>query len=63
MGAHMILNAFGLLFGGLLIADGAAGWGLVATVRPASKTEIRVSEVIIGGIFVVLAILRFAGVF
>jgi hypothetical protein len=57
----MALNVFGLVFGGFLILDGIAGWGLVATVRPASKTEIRVSEVIIGGIFIVLAILRFAG--
>ncbi len=58
----MVLNIFGLLFGAFLILDGIAGWGLVATIRPASKTEIRVSEVIIGGILVVLAILRFANV-
>ena len=56
---NTVLNVFGLLFGAFLILDGIAGWGLVATIRPASKTEIRISEVIIGGIFIVLAILRF----
>ena len=57
----MVLNIFGLIFGVFLILDGAFGWGLVATIRPASKTEIRVSEIIIGAIFILLAILRFTG--
>ena len=59
---NVILNVFGLVFGAFLVLDGIAGWGLVATIRPASKTEIRISEVVIGAIFIVLAILRFTGV-
>ena len=57
----MIMWIFGLLFGVFLILDGFFGWGIVATVRPASKTEIRVSEVIIGLISIVLAILGLTG--
>jgi hypothetical protein len=56
------LQIFGLLFGVLLILDGALNWGLVATVRPASRTEIRVSEAVIGAIFVVVALLLFLGI-
>jgi hypothetical protein len=56
------LQIFGLLFGALLMLDGALNWGLVATVRPASRTEIRVSETVIGALFVVLAVLLFLGV-
>ena len=56
------LAIFGLVFGVFLILDGAFGWGFATIVRPAPKTEIRVSEVIIGIIFVVLAILTLAGV-
>jgi len=56
------LKIFGLVFGSLLILDGALNWGLVATVRPASRTEIRVSEMVIGALFAVLALLLFFGV-
>jgi cytochrome c oxidase assembly factor CtaG len=58
----MILAIFGLLFGIYLILEGIFYFGLVKVVRPASTTEIRVSCFIIGLIFVVLAILIFAGV-
>ena len=57
----MILAIFGLLFGIYLILEGIFYFGLVRIVRPASTTEIRVSCFIIGAIFVVLAILIFAG--
>ncbi len=57
------LAIFGLVIGLVLILDGIFGWGLVKIVRPASETEIRVSEVVIGAIFVVLAVLILAGVF
>lgn len=56
------LAVFGLVFGVVLILDGIFNWGLVKIIRPASTTEIRVSEIIIGSIFVVLAVLKFAGV-
>jgi len=58
----MILAIFGLLFGIYLILEGIFYFGLVKIVRPASTTEIRVSCFIIGLIFIVLAILIFAGV-
>lgn len=57
------LAVFGLLFGVLLIFDGFFEWGLIRIIRPASKTEIKVSEIIIGLIFIALAILTFSGVF
>ncbi|MGG6295135.1 hypothetical protein ACQ4M4_12145 [Leptolyngbya sp. AN02str] len=56
------LAIFGLVFGIALILDGIFEWGLVRIIRPASKTEIKVSEIVIGVIFVVLAILVLAGV-
>jgi hypothetical protein len=56
------LAVFGLVVGVVLILDAIFDWGLVKVVRPASSTEIRVSEGIIGAIFVVLAILTFARV-
>jgi hypothetical protein len=59
----MILSIFGLVFGAFLILDGAFGWGLVSLIRPAPRTEVRVSEIVIGAIFVVLAILKLAGAF
>lgn len=58
----MILAIFGLLFGLYLILEGIFYFGLVKIVRPAPTTEIRVSCIIIGLLFVVLAILIFAGV-
>lgn len=58
----MILSIFGLLFGIYLILEGIFYFGLVKIVRPASTTEIRVSCIIIGVIFIVLAILTFARV-
>jgi hypothetical protein len=57
------LEIFGLVVGVFLIADGALNWGLVATIRPASRAEIRGSEIVIGAIFVLVAILLLAGVF
>ena len=60
---NYILAIFGLVFGVLLILDGIFEWGLVRIIRPASKTEIKISEIIIGVIFIALAILVFAGVF
>ncbi len=57
------LAIFGLVFGVLLILDGIFEFGLVQIIRPASKTEIKVSEIIIGLIFIVLAALTLAGVF
>lgn len=61
MSLCFILAIFGLLFGVYLILEGIFYFGLVKIVRPASTTEIRVSCFIIGLIFVVLAILIFAG--
>ncbi len=61
MSTCMILAIFGLLFGLYLILEGIFYFGLVKIVRPASTTEIRVSCIIIGLIFVVLAILTFTG--
>lgn len=58
----MILAIFGLLFGVYLILEGIFYFGLVKIVRPASTTEIRVSCIIIGLLFAVLAVLIFAGV-
>ena len=58
----MILAIFGLLFGIYLILEGIFYFGLVKIVRPAPTTEIRASCIIIGLIFVVLAILTFSGV-
>jgi hypothetical protein len=57
------LAIFGLVFGLLLMLDGISEFGLVQIIRPASKTEIKVSEIIIGLIFIVLAVLTFVGVF
>jgi hypothetical protein len=57
------LAIFGLAFGVLLMLDGIFEWGLVRIIRPASKTEIKISEIVIGVLFVVLAILTLAGVF
>jgi hypothetical protein len=57
------LAVFGMFFGVLSILDGIFEWGLVRIIRPASKTEIKISEIIIGLIFIALAILVFAGVF
>lgn len=62
MSTCMILAIFGLLFGVYLILEGIFYFGLVKIVRPASTTEIRVSCIIIGVIFVVLAILIFSEV-
>ena len=56
------LAIFGLLFGLVVLLDGIFMFGIVAIVRPASKTEIRVSEIIIGLLLMVLAILTLAGV-
>jgi hypothetical protein len=61
MSTCMILAIFGLLFGIYLILEGIFYFGLVKVVRPASTTEIRISCVVIGLIFVVLACLIFAG--
>ena len=58
----MILAVFGLLFGLYLIAEAIWWFGLVRIVRPAPLTEIRISCAIIGGIFIVLAILTLAKV-
>lgn len=62
MSTCMILAIFGLLFGVYLILEGIFYFGLVKIVRPASTTEIRVSCIIIGLLFAVLAVLIFAGV-
>ncbi|HEV2914222.1 MAG TPA: hypothetical protein VGX92_13160 [Pyrinomonadaceae bacterium] len=59
---EIIATVIGLLFGIYLILEGIFYFGLVKIVRPAPTTEIRVSCIIIGLIFVVLAILIFAGV-
>lgn len=56
------LEIFGLLVGALLVLDGALNWGVVASVRPASRTEIRVSEAVIGAIFILLAVLLLFGI-
>ncbi len=56
------LAIFGLAFGVLLVLDGIFEWGLVRIIRPASKTEIKISEIVIGLLFIVLAILTLAGV-
>lgn len=56
------LEIFGLLFGVLLVLDGIFEWGLARVVRPTSRTELRVSEVVIGLILIVLAILLLVGV-
>ncbi len=58
----LIATIIGLLVGVYLILEGVFYFGLVKVVRPASTTEIRVSCFIIGALFVVLAILIFAGV-
>ncbi len=58
----LIATIIGLLVGVYLILEGVFYFGLVRVVRPASTTEIRVSCFIIGALFVVLAILIFAGV-
>lgn len=58
----IILTVFGLLFGIYLILEGIFWFGLVKIVRPAPKSEIRISCIIIGLLFVVLAILIFTGV-
>lgn len=59
---EIIATVVGLLVGIYLILEGIFYFGLVKIVRPASTTEIRVSCFIIGALFVVLAILVFAGV-
>jgi hypothetical protein len=56
------LSIFGAAFGSFLVLDGAFGWGFAKVVRPAPKIEVRVSEIIIGILFVVLAILTLTGV-
>ena len=60
--AGTIATVVGLLVGLYLILEAIFYFGLVKIVRPAPTTEIRVSCGIIGAIFVVLAILIFAGV-
>jgi uncharacterized membrane protein len=57
------LAIFGLVFGLLVLLDGIFEFGLIQIVRPASKTEIKVSEIIIGLLLIVLAILTLVGVF
>jgi hypothetical protein len=57
------LAIFGMVFGLIVLLDGIFGFGIVAIVRPASKTEIKVSEIIIGLLLIVLAILTLVGVF
>ena len=56
------MSIFGAAFGGFLVLDGAFGWGFAKVVRPAPKMEVRISEIIIGILFVVLAILTLTGV-
>ena len=60
------LAVFGLLFGLLLVLDGIFGWGLAKVIPQApgssNRTYVRVSEVIVGGIFIVLAVLTLTGV-
>jgi hypothetical protein len=64
---NIFLPVFGLVFGVVLILDGIFGWGLVKIIpgSPGSSNlvYVRISEGIIGVIFVVLAILSLAGVF
>ncbi|MBK8906963.1 MAG: hypothetical protein IPM60_03395 [Rhodospirillales bacterium] len=58
----MVLPIIGLIFGALLILDGIFGWGLVRVVpgAPGSKnrTYVRISEAIVGVIFIVLAVIE-----
>jgi hypothetical protein len=58
---ELFLEIFGLVFGLLLALDGIFGWGLARVFSEApgsnNRTYVRVSEVIIGLIFIVLAIL------
>ena len=60
------LAVFGLLFGILLILDGIFGWGLAKVIPQApgssNKSYVRIAEVVVGGIFVLLAILTLTGV-
>lgn len=56
------LAIFGLVFGVVLALAGIFGWKIIGQDRPAPRTEVRVSAVIIGVIFVVLAILTLTGV-
>ena len=56
------LSIFGAVFGGFLTLDGAFGWGFARIVRPAPPKEVRITEVIIGILFVVLAVLTLTGI-
>jgi hypothetical protein len=60
------LAVFGLVFGVVLILDGAFGWGLAKVIPEApgsrNRTYVRISEVIIGANFILLAILTLSGV-
>jgi hypothetical protein len=55
------LEIFGFFFGVLLILDGAFGWGLVRVIPGApgssSRAYVRASEIIVGAIFVVIAVI------
>ncbi len=54
------LAIFGLLFGLVVVLDGIFEFGIVQIVRPASKTEIKVSEIVIGLLLMILAVLTLA---
>jgi len=60
------LQIFGLIFGVVLILDGIAGWGLVRVISgspgSSNRTYVRISEVIVGVIFIALAILGLVNV-
>jgi len=60
------LAIFGLVFGAVLALDGIFGWGLARVFPEApgssNRSYVRVSEVVLGVLFIVLAILTLAGV-
>ena len=59
------LAVFGLVFGLVLVLDGFFGWGLAKVFPEApsssNRTYVRISEVIVGGIFILLAALTLTG--
>ena len=59
------LPIFGLVFGIVLALDGIFGWGLARVIPEApgssNRGYVRTAEVIIGALFVVLAILKLTG--
>jgi hypothetical protein len=50
------LSIYGLLFGFVLLLDGIFEWGLAVTVRESSRTELKVSKIVIGGLLMVAGI-------